>query len=132
MENNNKFDYTYSAPTESERREIEDIRKKYVSVENKADNLEKLRALDARVKNPPTLIAYVLGVVGVLIAGLGMAMVMEWNLMLWGVIVGVIGVAVAAAAYPVYKLMLARNKRKYGDEIIALTDELLNKQDKPQ
>lgn len=121
-----KFSYTYSAPSESERREIESIKKQYTAAPKNEDKLEKLRRLDMRVTQPPMIVGLIVGIIGTLIMGLGMAMALEWNIMLWGIVVGVIGIALAAAAYPVYRVILKRNKRKYGQLIIELSDELLN------
>ncbi|MDE6373187.1 MAG: hypothetical protein K2L72_01675 [Clostridia bacterium] len=122
----NKFDYTYSAPTEEERREIESIRKQYTASPEKEDKLEKLRRLNTRVTRPPFVIGLTLGVLGTLVLGLGMTMVLEWNITAWGVVVGALGIAIDAVAYPLYRAILSRNKRKYGKLIIELSDELLN------
>lgn len=128
MNNDDKFDYTYSAPTENERREIESIKKQYAPATEKEDKLETLRKLNNRVNRPPTIVGLVVGIAGTLIMGLGMTMVLEWNLVAWGTVVGILGVAVAAAAYPVYKAILKRNKKKYGRQIIDLSNELLNQE----
>ena len=125
--NDEKFDYTYSAPTDDERREIESIKKQYEASTTKVDKLEELRSLDRRVTKPPFIVSLILGIVGTLIMGLGMTMVLEWNITAWGVIVGLLGVATAAVAYPVHKVMLKHNKSKYGQRIVELSDELLNK-----
>ena len=122
----NKFVYNYSAPTEDERREIEDIKKQYDGEQVKKDNLTRLRELDRRVKQPPFLISVVLGVVGVLIFGTGLTMVLEWMLYIWGSLVMVVGIVPMAVAYPVRKAMVKNNKKKYGDEIVKLSNELLN------
>lgn len=122
------FKYTYSAPTERERREIESIRKQY-DLGAPSDKLERLRRLDARVKMLPRVVGIVLGVLGVLVLGLGLAMVMEWQMIAWGAVVGCVGIAVAAAAYPIHNVILSRNKRKYGPLIVELSDRLLNAQD---
>ena len=129
MNGEDKFDYTYSAPTESERREIESIKKQYEAQPEKQDKLGELRALNKRVTRPPVVIAVTVGIIGTLVMGLGMTMFLEWNITVWGVIVGILGVAVAAVAYPVYRAVLNLNKRKYGEKIIALSNELLNTQD---
>lgn len=122
----NKFNFTYSAPSESERREIESIKKQYVAATGKEDKLNRLRNLNKRVTRPPMIISLAIGISGTLIMGAGMTMVTEWNIIVWGVIVGVLGVVIAAVAYPVYRAILNRNKRKYGRKIIELSNELLN------
>lgn len=122
----NKFVYNYSAPTEDERREIEDIKKQYGGGQVKKDNLTRLRELDKRVKQPPLIISIVLGVVGVLTFGTGLTMALEWSLIVWGAVVMVIGIVPMAVAYPLRKAMVKSNKKKYGDEIIKLSEELLN------
>lgn len=128
-ENGNKFDYSYSAPTEDERREIEDIKRQYVAPPQKEDKLEKLRKLNGRVTKPPLIMCLIMGIFGILVFGLGMTMVLEWNLLAWGIVVGVTGAAVAGVSYPVYKALLKRNKAKYGQRIIELSNELLNEKD---
>jgi uncharacterized membrane protein len=122
----NKFSYTYSAPTEEERREIDSIRQRYVKQErNEESKLERLRKLDGKVRNPATIIALVFGIVGLLTFGLGLASVLEWNLWTEGIVLMIVGFIPVALAYPIHGLILARNRKKYGDEIIKLTEELL-------
>lgn len=122
----NKFSYTYTAPTEQERAEIESIRRDYSPEGRKQTDLEKLRALDKKVKNLPMVLSLTIGIIGTLIFGLGICMALEWNLLLWGIVVGIIGCIPVGLAYPCYKWILARQKKKYGNEIIALSDKLLN------
>ena len=124
--NETKFDYTYSAPTENERREIESIRKRYTPPQENESRLEELRRLNNRVIKPPMIIGWIIGIFGTLVFGAGMTMVLEWDIKVWGIIVGIIGVAIAGVAYPIYKAVLKRNKRKYGQQIIDLSNELLN------
>ena len=128
----NKFVYNYSAPTEDERREIEDIKKQYDGGQVKKDNLTRLRELDKRVKRPPLIVSILLGVVGVLIFGTGLTMALEWVQYVgyaWSVVVMVVGIVPVAAAHPVRKAMVKSNKKKYGDEIIKLSNELLNEKE---
>lgn len=47
-----------------------------------------------------TIGAILLGIVGALTLGVGMCMVMVWNLMLWGIIVGVIGIVLLLCLIP--------------------------------
>ena len=58
----NQFNYTYSAPTEEERKEIDSIRRKYAPQEQTETKLQRLRRLDKLVRQPPIfgLIAWVL------------------------------------------------------------------------
>lgn len=127
MEENNKFEYSYSAPTEEERREIASIRRQYEDRTTTEGKLERLRHLDALVNGTATAVSLAVGVIGLLIFGLGMAMVLEWDLTLWGVLVGVVGALPIGAAYPLYRRVLARGKKKYGAEILQLSAELLGK-----
>lgn len=125
MSGEDKFDFSYTAPTEAERREIESIKRQYAPQTKEADKLEILRALNKKVTRLPAVLGWALGVAGTLIMGVGMTMVLEWEMMLWGVVAGVLGVAVAAVAYPVRSALLRRNKQKYGARILQLSDELL-------
>ena len=104
-EGKNKFEYTYSAPTEEERAEIESIRRGYLSPEPGGDGgkLARLRKLNARVKNAAVC------------AGLTA-----------GIVLSLVGILPMAAAMPLYKFVLGRGRKKYGEEILRLSEELLN------
>lgn len=121
-----QFRYTYSAPTESERREIEDIQKQYAPADPADDKMARLRRLNARVRNISVCIGLSLGVVGLLLFGAGMSFTLAWDNYLAGILTSVAGIAVMAAAKPVYKAVLKKCKNKYGEEILRLTRELLN------
>lgn len=124
-EQNNKFNYTYSVPTEKERREIDGIRRAYAAPDEEADKLQRLRALDKKVKGSATAAALCLGIPGVLLFGLGMAMVMEWSVVGWGIALSVLGCVLAALAYPLSRRVLEGQKKKHAAEILRLSDELL-------
>ena len=124
---NKGFEYTYSAPTEAERREIARIRKQYEVKDEKQIKLERIRKLDSFVQNFSTILALVLGIMGTLIFGLGLSMVLVWDIFVFGIVVCVIGVCPMIAAYPLYVITLKKNKEKYGEEILRLSEELLNK-----
>lgn len=121
-----KFEYTYSAPTKSEREQIEDIRKNYLPKSDEENKLEKLKKLDNKVKNIPTIWSLCLGIGGILIFGLGLTMILEWNIVLWGVIVSIIGCIPMGLAYPIYKKTKNKLTEKYKDDILKLSEELLN------
>ena len=122
---NKEFNYTYTAPSESERKEIAGIRKRYETPPQES-KLERLRRLDARVKRSANTAALTVGVVGCLIFGAGMAFALELQQLILGIILSVIGIVPIALAYPLHNLVLKRNKKKYGEEILKLTEELLN------
>ncbi len=126
----NQFNFKYSAPTENERKEIDSIRRQYAPQEKTETKLERLRRLDGLVKNTAIIWSLCLGVVGILTFGLGLTMILEWSIWRWGIVLMVVGTPLIAIAYPVYKLALNKGKAKYGEEILRLSEELLNEMDK--
>ena len=120
-----KFEFNYSAPDERERAEIKNIRSRYEDKPESESKLERLRRLDGRVKNIPMAVSISVGIIGVLIFGLGLSMILEFNMVVWGVIVSIIGAIPTAFAYPVNNLLVKKLKRKYGKEILKITEELL-------
>lgn len=119
---NTTFQYTYSA---REQARIKEIRSKYVPREE--NKMEQLQRLDASVTQKATMYAIIVGVIGALILGTGMSCCMVWA-GAWfvpGVIIGVIGMAVVAAAYPLYCHVLKKERRRIAPEILRLTDELM-------
>ena len=123
---NKEFNYTYKAPTEEERREIESIKRQYEEPKAEEGKLERLRKLNNYVNGQATALALVSGILGLLIFGLGLTMVLEWSLLIWGIVVMVVGVPPMAVAYPLYNKILKRNKERYGKEILRLSEELLS------
>lgn len=125
MNDSDKFSYTYSAPTEEERREIEDIRSAYAPATESEDKLTKIRTLNERATRPARIAALTLGIGGILLFGLGMSMTLAWELIAGGIVVAVIGMLATIVANPVRRVLLKLGKQKYGAEILRLTDELL-------
>lgn len=120
--NNNSFEYSYSA---KQQEEVKNIRDKYVIPEREEDKMETLRRLDASVTQSATVVALIFGIIGTLIFGTGMCCCLVWNLFILGVFIGAIGLVVLAFAYPVYTKMVKKQREKVTPEIIRLTDELL-------
>ena len=121
-----KFSYSYSALTEAEKKEIERIKNEYREKDSRQITLEELRKLDAKVKNTPTIVALTLGVIGVLIFGLGMTLVLEWENSLLGVILGAVGAIVAMLAKPLHGILYKRLKARHGKKIIELSEKLID------
>ena len=123
-----KSTYTYVALTEEERAKVNSIKQDYLPKEEQSQEskMQKLLALDAKVKNPPVIIGLVLGIVGTLIFGLGLTTVLEWDNLILGIIISAVGVLPMLIAYPAYKIVLKNGKKKYGKEIVKLSEEILN------
>jgi hypothetical protein len=92
----------------------------------------KLKKLDEKVKRPALIVAFSLGIVGALVAGLGMSMVMtgfgpSGTLgMVLGIIIGVIGFVICGINYPIYVKILEARKKKYAFEVKELAKEISN------
>ena len=124
----NKFEFTYSAPTQEERKEIEYIQNRYKPKDKSTTKMEHLRKLDRKVRNIPTIVALILGVLGVLIFGTGLTLALEWNFIVYGIIVGAVGVVPMVFAYFSYSKLTTKLKNKYSEEILKISSELLNEQ----
>jgi hypothetical protein len=99
-------------------------------------NLDLLRELDAEVKRPANVFGYVFGSISAIIMGAGMSLVMTdigqqlgiSNTMPLGIIIGVVGMLMAIATYPIYKNILASRKEKYADRILELSERIMNEE----
>ena len=111
---------------------VQKIRSQYT--EKESTELDALRALDAKVKKPANVFAYVFGSISAIIMGAGMSLVMTdigatvgiADPMLPGIVIGIAGMTMAIINYPIYKGILGARRRKYADKIIALSDKIMN------
>jgi len=109
------------------------IRAQYM--EKEFTELDELRRLDAEVKRPANVFSYVFGSIGAVVMGAGMSLVMTElgatigieKPMALGIVIGIIGLAMTIANYPVYKAFLGSRKKKYGEKILELSDKIMNK-----
>ena len=94
--------------------------------------VKQLKKLDAKAKNPANIFAFSFGIISSLVLGVGMCLAMavigggEITDIIWGVIIGCIGIAGASVNYPVYKRILKKSKEKYAADIISLAKEIAN------
>ena len=110
---------------------VQKIRTQYM--EKAPSELDALRELDSKVKRPAYVFAYLFGSISAIIMGAGMSLVMTdiaetvgiQNPMLYGIVIGIIGMFMAIINYPIYKSILGSRRKKYADKIIALSDELM-------
>lgn len=123
MENNESFEYTYSAP---EREEIKRIQEKYLPREAREQKLETLRRLDEGVTRKAAAASVVLGTAGTLVMGVGMCCCLVWTqLFALGIVIGLIGILGIALAYPLYQRMVEKERARVAPEILKLSQELL-------
>ena len=109
------------------------IRTQYM--EKKSTELDALREMDAKVKRPANVFAYVFGSISAIVMGSGMSLVMTdigatlgiASAMVPGIAIGVVGLGMALINYPMYKGILGSRKKKYGAEILKLSDKIMNK-----
>jgi len=121
MENNNgTFNYTYSA---QQQEEVKSIREKYAPREE--NKLEQLRMLDQSTNKPATIAALAVGITSSLLLGTGMACVMEWDMFIVGLAVGLVGMVGVSLAYPIYMAMTNKRREKLAPQILKLSDELM-------
>ena len=89
-----------------------------------------LRKLDQKAKRPAEIFTYTFGIIFALILGAGMSLCMgaigggTILSMIFGVIIGLVGLVGCGVNYPIYKKMLIKGKQKYGSDIIRLAKEI--------
>lgn len=115
----NQFD-----ATNKEQVKAHNIRRQYINREN--NKLEQLKILDSKVKAPGRIVSSILGVVGALTMGAGMSLIMVWENMNYGLLLGIPGLIIVLVAYPIYGVITRNRKKRYADQIMKLSDELTN------
>ena len=109
------------------------IRTQYM--EKTPSELDELRELDAKVKRPANIFGYAFGSISAIVMGAGMSLVMTdigatigiASALVPGILVGALGLGMALLTYPMYKGILNSRKKKYGAEILSLSDKIMNK-----
>ncbi|MCM1375192.1 MAG: hypothetical protein NC305_05035 [Lachnospiraceae bacterium] len=110
-------------PAKSDLARAEAIRRQYM--ERGVSKIDQLRALHDKVKAPGTIVSFIVGIFGTLIMGAGMANVMVWSNMENGLFLSIPGLAMLLLAYPLYSGITGKRKRKYAQQIMALSDEIM-------
>ena len=67
--------------------------------------------------------------IGALVLGVGLCLAMKviGDLMALGIVIGIVGIAMVSVNYLIYRAILKSRKKKYADQVMALSDALLNK-----
>ena len=113
--------------------EAQKIRAQYT--ERQTTELDALHSLDRKVKRPANIFAYTFGSIAAIVMGAGMSLVMTEigtvvgiaSPMVVGIVIGIVGMGMALLNYPIYKGILKRRKKKYGAEILALSEKIMNR-----
>ncbi len=111
---------------------VQKIRTQYT--EKEYSQIDELKSLDAKVKRPANVFAYIFGSIGAIVMGSGMSLVMTdigstigiEEAMVPGIIIGIVGMLIAIINYPIYKGILSSRKKKYADQIMKLSDDIMN------
>ena len=112
---------------------VQKIRTQYTEKEH--TGLDELKELDTKVKRPANVFAYIFGSISAIIMGAGMSLVMTdigatigiTSALVPGIAIGALGLGMALLTYPMYKGILNSRKKKYGAEILTLSDKIMNK-----
>ncbi len=113
---------------------IQKIRTQYTEKEH--TQLDALKELDSKVKRPANIFAYTFGSISAVVMGAGMSLIMTdigaiigiASAMVPGVAIGVVGLGMALATYPIYQGILNSRKKKYADKIIKLSNDIMKGQ----
>lgn len=109
------------------------IRTQYM--EKQATELDTLRELDAKVKRPANVFSYVFGSISAIIMGAGMSLIMtdiaetigmSGDPMVPGILIGVVGFAMALLNYPMHKGIMNSRKKKYAPQILNLSEKIMS------
>ena len=108
------------------------IREQYL--EKTHSELDELRDLDTKVKRPASIFAYIFGTLSAIIMGAGMSLVMTdigatlgiTSALVPGILIGAVGLGMTLLTYPMYKKIMNSRKKKYGAEIIKLSEKIIN------
>lgn len=112
---------------------VQKIRTQYT--EKQYTELDELKALDAKVRRPANIFAYIYGSVSAIVMGAGMSLVMTdigamigmTGVMVPGIAIGVVGMVMALSTYPIYKKILTSRKKKFAPQIMKLSEKLMQK-----
>lgn len=105
----------------------ESIAKDYAPKDN--SKIVALKKLDNKAKLPAIIFTYSFGIISALVLGVGMCLAMEVLGggivgMIFGIIIGIIGLIGCGVNYPLYKKLLEKGKAKYAYEIVQLVREI--------
>lgn len=110
---------------------VQKVRTEYT--QKQYSEFDALKALDRRVKAPVNRFAWCFGTLAALILGAGMSLIMTdigatiglKTVMLPGLVLGIVGLLMAIVNYPIYQRRMSSRRKKYADQIVALSDQIM-------
>ena len=109
---------------------VQKIKSNYT--EQPISKVDELRSLNQKVTRPAKVFSYTFGTISSLILGTGMSFALgaigttlTFSMPL-GIGVGVVGLIGTLITYPIYKKIMKSRKNKYREEVLKLSDEILN------
>lgn len=123
--------YTTMNTNDSSYTQAQKIREQYTP--KQPDRLDALKALNRKAVAPARIFAWSFGTVSALLLGSGMSLIMTdisqslgiSQPMIPGLALGISGLVLALANYPVYQRILASRRSKYAQQILSLTQHIL-------
>lgn len=112
------FDFAYSYAKKSTQ-----IQRQYLK--KYSTKMEQLRTLHERVIAPGAILAAIVGILGTLMMGAGMAEVIVWNNLQRGFIIGVLGLLLNISAFPLYAWITGIRKKRYARQVYDLSNEII-------
>lgn len=112
--------------------QVQKIRTQYTPDE--PTQFDALKRLDKKVKHPAGVFSWLFGTAAALLLGAGMSLIMTdlsqtlglSDAMLPGLVLGIAGLLMACLNYPIYKALLSRRKRRYAEQVLSLSERILN------
>lgn len=100
-----------------------ELKKLQFEVEKVVNKIEKL---EENKNSKGIVVSLSIGIIGALIMGTGMALVMEFNQMMFGILLGILGIIICLPAYPAYKKSVITSTNKVSPLIDDEYDKLMD------
>lgn len=75
-------------------------------------SLKNIEKYEETKKQKGLIVSLVIGILGSLIMGTGMALIMEFEEMMFGILLGILGIIICIPAYPLYKQIVTKSVNK--------------------
>lgn len=122
-----KFKYQYQKLTSNEQKEVETIIKKYV--ENDVDSqIERIQRYDRKTKILPVGLLSFFIIFGILVFGVGLTFVLEWQKLGIGCCLMLLGTLIIVLFGLLYPKILQSFKKYYGKKIVIFSQEVLKEE----